>query len=77
MFLDYKFFDRAKKKIIVETSLAYIVDFTDFSSFIFIEEEDNPSEKVVIVEGEVNSINVDDTGNLEDLLRLVFIDEES
>ena len=49
MFLYYKFFDRAKKKIIVETSLAYIVDFTDFSGFIFIEEEDNPSKKVVIV----------------------------
>ena len=47
------------------------------SSFIFkknhvsIEEEDNPSEKVVIVEEETDGI-----GNLEDLSRLVFIDKE-
>ena len=47
------------------------------SSFIFkknhvsIEEEDNPSEKVVIVEEETDGI-----GNLEDLSRLVFIEKE-
>ena len=38
---------------------------------IFVEEEHNPSEKVVIVEEELDS-----TGNLEDLSRLVFIDKE-
>ena len=43
---------------------------------VFIE-EDSPSEKVVIVEEELDGIDTDGTGNLEDLPRLVFIDEES
>ena len=38
---------------------------------IFIEIEENPSEKVVIVE-----IELDGIGNLENLLWLVFIDKE-
>ena len=38
---------------------------------VSIEEEENPSEKVVIVEEETDGI-----GNLEDLPRLVFIDKE-
>ena len=38
---------------------------------VFIEEEDNPSDKVVIVEEEL-----DGTGNLVDLSKLMFIDEE-
>ena len=38
---------------------------------LFIEEEDNPLEKVVIVEEELDGI-----GNLEDLPRLAFIDKE-
>ena len=38
-------------------------------------EEDNPSEKVVIVEEELNRVDIDDIGNLVDLLRFVFIDE--
>ena len=36
------------------------------------EKEDSPTEKVVIVEEELDSI-----GNLQDLLRLIFIDKES
>ena len=36
----------------------------------------NPSEKVAAVEKEVDGIDIDDIGNLEDLLRIVFIDEE-
>ena len=36
----------------------------------------NPSEKIVIAKEELNGIDIDDTGNLEDLLRIVFIHEE-
>ena len=51
------------------------------SSFIFKEnhiliEEDNPSEKIVIVEEELDSIDRDGNGNLEDLQRLVLINED-
>ena len=51
----------------------------DFSSFIFkvshafIEEEDSPSEKVVVYEEEQDGIDIDDIWNLEDLPRAVFI----
>ena len=38
---------------------------------VFTEKEETPSEKVVIVEEEIDCI-----GNLEDLPRLVFIDKE-
>ena len=38
---------------------------------VFIEKEETPSEKVVIVEEEIDCF-----GNLEDLPRLVFIDKE-
>ena len=50
-----------------------------FSSFIlnhgFIE-EDNPSEKVAIFEEELNHVDIDDIGNLENSPRFVFSDEE-
>ena len=39
-------------------------------------EEHGSSEKVVIVKEELNSVDIDDIGNLEDLPRFVFIDEE-
>ena len=57
------------------------IDFFYFASFIFKEnqvivEEDNPSEKNVIVTEELDGIDIDDIGNLEDLLRIVFIHEE-
>ena len=41
---------------------------------VFIEEEDNPSDKVVIVDKELDGIDIDGNGNLVDLLRLMFID---
>ena len=49
--------------------------------FIFLKnhgfvQEDSPLEKVVIVEEELDGIDIDDIGNLEDSFRLVFIDEE-
>ena len=52
-----------------------------FSSFAFEKnhgfiEKDIPSEKADIDEEELNCINIDDIGNLEDLPRLVFIDEK-
>ena len=52
-----------------------------FSSFIFKEnrvfnEEDNPSQKVVLVEEELDDTDIDGIQNLEDLRRLVFVDEE-
>ena len=36
----------------------------------------NPSEKIVIVEEELDCININDIVNLEDSPRLMFIDEE-
>ena len=36
----------------------------------------NPSEKIVIVKEELDGIDIDDIGNLEDLLRIVFIHQE-
>ena len=52
-----------------------------FSSFVFKKdhgfiEEDNPSEKAVIVEEKLNCADIDDIENLEDLPRFVLIDEK-
>ena len=52
------------------------------SSFVFKEnqlfnEEDNRSDKDVMVEEELDGIDVDGIGNLVDLPRLMFIDEEN
>ena len=44
---------------------------------VFIEEEDNPSDEAVIVQEALDGIYINDIGNLLDLLRLVFINEES
>ena len=55
--------------------------FSNFSSFIFksnhafIVKEDNPSEKVVIDKEELYGIDIDGIGNLEDLPRTVFINQ--
>ena len=43
---------------------------------VFTESEDNPSEKVVVVNKELDGIEIDGIENLEDLPRLVFTDEE-
>ena len=50
--------------------ISYVLVLFSKKNHVLIEEEDNPSEKVVIVEEELDGI-----GNLEDLLRLVFIDK--
>ena len=42
----------------------------------FIEEEDNFSGKVILVEEELDGIDKDGIANLADLPRLMFIDEE-
>ena len=57
------------------------VDFFYFSSFIFKEnhfciEEDNPQEKRIIVEQELDGICIVDTEKLKNLPRLAFIDKE-
>ena len=57
------------------------VDFFYFSSFIFKEnhfciEEDNPQEKLIIVVQEQDGICIADTEKLENLLRVVFINNE-
>ena len=39
-------------------------------------QEGKPSEKVVIVQGELDGIDINDIANLEDSPRFVFIDEE-
>ena len=57
------------------------IDFFYVSSFIFKEnhvltKKRNPSEKIVIVEEELDGIGRDDVGNLKDLLTLVLINEE-
>ena len=52
-------------------------DFFDVSCFSFKEnQEDNPSEKILIVEEELDGIDSDGIGNLAYLLRLVFINGE-
>ena len=43
---------------------------------VFIEEDDNPLDKVVTVEEELDGIDIYGIGNLVDLHRLMFIDEE-
>ena len=57
------------------------VDFFYFSSLIFKEnhfciEEDNPQEKLIIVVQEQDGICIADTEKLENLPKLVFIDNE-
>ena len=47
-----------------------------FSQKITLIAEENPPQKIVIVEEELNGINKDGIGNLENLLRLVLINEE-
>ena len=69
-------------KQIEETTLADNDFFLHFSSLVFKEnhvfnEKDNPSQKVIILEKELDDIDIDDTGNLKDLPRLVFVNEES
>ena len=38
--------------------------------------EDRLSEKIVIVKEELDGIDIDDIGGLEDLLRIVFLHEK-
>ena len=42
---------------------------------IFIDKEGNPSDKVVMVQEELDCIDIDDIGNFVNLPRLTFIDE--
>ena len=76
----YKFFDWDKEANVDAIKLRWlrsqILSFLYFSNFIFKEnlvfnEKDNPSQKVVITEEELDGIDRDDIGNFEDLPRLV------
>ena len=51
------------------------ISFFFIENRVFIEEEDNPSDKLVIVEED--GIDIGGIGNLVDLLRLMFIDENA
>ena len=51
------------------------ISFFFIENRVFIEEEDNPSDKLVIVEE--NGIDIGGIGNLADLFRLMFIDENA
>ena len=80
MYFYYKFFDRAKEAIKSRRIRWQILSVLYFPSFIFKEnhvfnEKENPSQKVVIVEKELDDIDIDDIVNLEDLPELVLIDE--
>ena len=62
-----------RPRLQILTCLIFLVLFSKNRAFI---EEDNPSEKNVIVEEGLDGVDIDDVGNLEDSLRLLFIDEE-
>ena len=75
IYFSYKFFDRAKEAIKSRRLRWQILSFLYFSSFLFKEnhvfnEKDNSSQKVVILEKELDDIDVDDTVNLEIFLDL-------
>ena len=74
---------RLKSHRIIESKRprSQILTFLYFSSFVFKEnhvfnEQDYPSEKVLLVEEELNDIDIDDIKNLGDLPELMFIDEK-
>ena len=63
----------------MQNSMFADIDFSDFPIFIFkvnhvfVEEKDNPVEKVVIDEGELDIIEIDGILNLDKLPGIVFI----
>ena len=80
-----KLFDRAKEANTYTTKSRILplqlLSLLYFSSFIFnenevINKEKDLSQKAVIVEEDLEDIDIDDIGNLEDLPRLVFINED-
>ena len=50
--------------------------FTFKENQVFIEEEDNSCDKVVVVKEKLDGIDIDDIRNLVDLPRLLFNDEK-
>ena len=74
----YKLFDRAEKadRYIIWNKIKWRKLFSQImrrsssifkENHIFIEEKDNRSDKVVMVEEELDGIDIDSTGNLVDL----------
>ena len=81
----FKLFDRAEEANTYTTKSRILplqlLSLLYFSSFIFnenevINKEKDLSQKAVIVEEDLEDIDIDDIGNLEDLPRLVFINED-
>ena len=81
MYFYYKFFGKAKEAIKSWRLRWQILSVLYFSNFIFkgnhvFNQKDNLSQKVVIVETELDDIDTVDIVNVEDLHELVIIDEE-
>ena len=81
MYFYYKFFGRAIEAIKSWRLRWQILSVLYFSNFIFkgnhaFNQKDNPTQKVVIIEKELDDIDTVDIVNLEDLRELVIIDEE-
>ena len=62
-----------RPRLQILTCLIFQFYFQKTRAFI---EEDNPPEKVVVVEEGLDGIDIYNIGNLEDSPRFVFIDEE-
>ena len=69
-----KWYDIKSKKLLSQIMACLCFIFKE--NHLFIEEEDNPSDKVVTVVEEPHGIDIDGIGNLLDLHRLIFINKE-
>ena len=58
------------------TDFEFFFIFSVFKENEVFNEEEIPSQKVVVADEEIDGIDIEDTGNLEDLPRIVLIDEE-
>ena len=56
--------------------IIFLSSFNIKENHVFIEEKDNLSEKVIIAEEELDCVDMDGIGNVENLPRLVLIDKE-
>ena len=66
----------ADTKIILRYDFVAPLIFTFKENHVFIEEEDIPSDKVVMAKEKLDDIDLDDIGNLVDLPRAMFIDKD-
>ena len=66
----------ADTKIILRYDFVAPLIFTFKENHVFIEEEDIPSDKVVMAKEKLDDIDLDGIGNLVDLPRAMFIDKD-